>query len=209
LKAKSPYTVHPSVAYVQAILDNLEPSTGKDAEGWLRLLKAKGPKDETRRRDWLKSQGLGSTQASLLSHRSVGQPANAFADTVEGYLASAERYVEQQYAGKKAHLRPLYEAVLALGLATGKEAKVCPCQTVVPLFRNHVFAQLKAATLGRLDVGLALGDPRKLARPGARLVETGGFAKKDQLTHRIEVRTLGDVDATLKHWLSVAYTRDG
>jgi hypothetical protein len=209
VKASSLYAVHPSVAYVQAILDNLEDSTGKDMKGWLRLLEAKGPKDETRRRDWLKSQGLGGTQASLVAERSVGRKANAFADTAAGYLASAEGYVEQQYAGKKAPLRPLYEAVLALGLATGKEAKACPCQTVVPLFRNHVFAQLKAATLGRLDVGLALGDPRQLASAEARLVETGGFSRKDRLTHRIEVRTLEDVDATLKHWLSVAYRRDG
>ena len=208
-KAKHPYALHPSVAYVQAIIDNLETLTGKTLEGWVRLLKAKGPKERKKRMDWLKTKGLGNTQASLVAERAEGRKPNAFADTAEGYLASAEGYVERQYTGKKAALRPLYELALAAGLASGPEAKACPCQTVVPLFRTHVFAQLKASSQTRVDVGLALGDPSALKGADARLFDTGGFAKRDRITHRLELREPSDVDATLRRWLAVAYQRDG
>jgi hypothetical protein len=85
--------------------------------------------------------------------------------------------------------------------------KACPCATIVPLFRKHVFAQLKPTTLTRIDVGFALGDPKKIPAKG-RLIETGGFAKKDRITHRIEVTRPGDIDATVERWLKVAYERD-
>jgi hypothetical protein len=207
MPVKSPYSLHPSVAYVQAVIDNLEANTGKSLAGWLRLLKAKGPKDAKRRRDWLKSQGLGSNQASLVAEHASGTRANVFANTKEGYLAAATGYVQRQYGGKKAALRPLYELVLATGLATGPDAAACPCQTMVPLFRKHVFAQIKPSTLGRIDLGLALGNPKQLKAP-ARVLETGGFAKKDRITHRIELTKATDVDDTVKQWLEIAYQRD-
>ncbi len=208
MPARGLYCVHPAVAYVQTILANLESTSGKPLAAWVHLVQAKGPKDVALRRTWLKAQGLGTNQAALVAERSVGQKAMAFDDTAAGYLRAAEGYVQRQYAGRKAALRPLYEALLAAGLEVGPEAKACPCQTFVPLFRNHVFAQLKPSTASRIDVGLALGDPRQVKRAGTRLVETGGFAKKDRLTHRLEVTKPSDVDGTLKGWLAVAYERD-
>ena len=209
LPRRSPYSLHPSVAYVQTIVDNLESNTGKTFAAWVRLAKARGPKQLSQRRAWLRAQGLGGTQASLVAERSVGAKPNGFADTAEGYLSAAADYVERQYAGKKAALRPLYTLLLEAGLAAGPEAKACPCQTVVPLFRNHVFAQIRPSTLSRVDLGLALGDPSKLKAPRQRLLDTGGFARKDRISHRIEVRKASDVDATLRRWLEVAYQRDG
>ncbi len=209
MAAKTPYSVHPAVAYVQSILANLESTSGKSLEAWVRLVQAKGPKEAAQRRTWLKVQGLGTNQAALVAERSVGQKAMSFDDTEAGYLRAAEEYVEGQYAGKKAALRPLYEALLAAGLAAGPEAKACPCKTIVPLFRNHVFAQLKPSTASRIDLGLALGDPKLVKGAGQRLLDTGGFAKKDRITHRIGVTKPSDVDGTVKRWLAVAYERDG
>jgi len=162
MPSKSLYSLHPSVAYVQAIVDNLEPHTGKSLEAWVRLLKAKGPKDVQLQKRWLTSQGLGASQASLVAGRASGAHGNGFADSPAGYLASAAGYVERQYAGKRAALAPLYEVLLRAGLAAGPEAKACPCQTFVPLFRTHVFAQLKPSTLSRIDLGLALGNPARI-----------------------------------------------
>jgi hypothetical protein len=206
---KSPYAVHPALAYVQAVMDKLEANTGRSFEAWVRLAKAKGPKEVKQRREWLRAQGLGNTQASLVAERSVGAKMPGFAETPESYLAAAAGYVESQYGGKKAALRPLYELLLKAGLAVGPQAKACPCQTLVPLFRNHVFAQLKPSTSTRIDLGLALGDPAKLKGPNPRLLETGGFAKKDRITHRIEVTRASEVDGTVQRWLEVAYQRDG
>lgn len=203
-----PYSVHPSVAYVQSILRNLEANTGKDLDAWLKVLKAKGPKDTKARVAWLKEQGLGGTQAGFVAERSMGDSGHAFDDTPEGYLALAPTYVERQYAAKKAHLRPLYDTLLELALALGKDVKACPCETIVPLYRNHVFAQLRPTTLTRVDLGLALGDPAAVKEPSGRLIDTGGFQKKDRLTHRIEVKSSTDIDGFLKEWLRKAYARD-
>ena len=120
------------------------------------------------------------------------------------YLQNAERDVEEMFAGGKAKLRPLYDALLKLGLKTGKDAKACPCKTIVPLYRRHVFAQIKPTTQTRIDMGFALGG----MKPTGRLIDTGGFAKKDRITHRIPITSLEDIDDEVKHWLKVAYDRD-
>ena len=120
------------------------------------------------------------------------------------YLEEAERDVEAMFSGGKAKLRPIYNALLKLGLKTGKEAKACPCKTIVPLYRNHVFAQIKPTTQTRIDMGFALGD----LKPTGRLIDTGGFAKKDRITHRIPISSIEEIDDEVKHWLKVAYDRD-
>src|ERR1041384_7899245 len=72
-----------------------------------------------------------------LAERSVGK-GEEMGDP-DAYLQAAEKYVDQMFAGKKEHLKPLYNALLRLGLSMGKDTKACPCQTIVPLYRNHVF----------------------------------------------------------------------
>ena len=78
-------------------------------------------------------------------------------ESPEAYLRAAENYVDAMFAGSKQALRPVYDELLRLGLGLGKDVKACPCQTMVPLYRNHVFAQIKPATRTRIDLGFALG----------------------------------------------------
>jgi predicted GTPase len=82
--------------------------------------------------------------------------------------------------------------------------KVCPCKTMVPLYRKHVFAQIKPTTRTRIDLGLAL----KGTKVPKRLIDTGGLAKKDRITHRIEITSVKDIDAVVKKWLKIAYEMD-
>jgi len=42
-----------------------------------------------------------------------------------------------------------------------------------------------------------------------RLINTGGYAKKDRITHRIEVKSKADIDDELKKWLKKAWEMDG
>jgi Domain of unknown function (DUF5655) len=123
---------------------------------------------------------------------------------VDEYLREAPRYVQAMYAGKKAHLKPLHDAIVELARTLGPDVKVCPARTIVPLYRKHVFAQIKPTTLTRIDLGFALGD----RKPTGRLLDTGGFAKKDRITHRIVIESLKDLDAEVKRWLATAYERD-
>src|SRR5213075_2968482 len=90
------------------------------------------------------------------------------------YLKAAALYVGAMYGGKKAHLKPVHDRLLEIGRALGNDVKVCPCKTRVPLYRTHVFAEVKPTTLTRIDFGLALGD----MKAKGRLIDTGGFAKK-------------------------------
>ena len=148
-------------------------------------------------RDWLKSEhGLGHE----LLHRWLAERAGGKDDDLgrsRSLSARRGKYVEAMFSGGKAGLRPIYDALLKLGLALGKDVKACPCQTIVPLYRKHVFAQIKPTTRTRIDLGFALG-----ARPAeGRLIDTGGFAKKDRITHRIPISSLAEIDDEVKHWL--------
>lgn len=135
--SKSIYSVHPGVLMTQKWAGELKQKTGRSLEEWLKHIKKEGPADEKERRAWLKETcGLGTNIASWLAQRSVGKGEET-ADP-DRYLESAERDVEKMFTGGKAHLRPIYDALLKLGLKTGKEAKACPCTTIVPLYRNHV-----------------------------------------------------------------------
>jgi hypothetical protein len=203
MKKKSVYSVHPGVLMTQKWVGELKQKTGRTLEEWLKHIKKDGPADEQERRAWLKEKyGLGTNSAWWLAERSCGKGAES--GDPDLYLESAERYVEKMFSGGKAQLRPIYDALLKLGLKSGKEAKACPGQTIVPLYRNHVFAQIKPTTQTRIDMGFALGD----MKPTGRLIDTGGFAKKDRITHRIPISSLDDIDDDVKHWLKVAYDRD-
>jgi hypothetical protein len=202
-KKKSIYGVHPGVAMTEKWITELKEKTGRSLDEWLRLIKKFGPKDEKARREWLKTEhGLGTNSAWWLAERADGKGTEA--SDPEAYLKAAEGYVETMFSGSKAALRPIYDALLKLGLSVGKEAKACPCQTIVPLYRKHVFAQIKPTTRTRIDFGFALGE----TKAKGRLIDTGGFAKKDRITHRIEITSLKGIDDEVKHWLKVAYDRD-
>jgi hypothetical protein len=91
-----------------------------------------------------------------------------------------------------------------LARSIGDDIKISPGKTIVPVYRKHVIAQIKPTTRTRIDFGLALKDtPAK-----GRLIDTGGFAKKDRITHRIEITSVDDVDDFVEKWLRKAYEMD-
>jgi Domain of unknown function (DUF5655)/Domain of unknown function (DUF4287) len=201
---KSRYSVHPGVVMVQNWVATLKEKTGRSLQEWVTLVKRSGPRTEKERCEWLKKEhGLGTNAASWIAERAEGKA--TVDDDPQAYLQAAEGYVEKMFSGGKAALQPVYEALLDLGFSLGPDVKACPCQTIVPLYRKHVFAQIKPSTRTRIDLGLALGD----TKAPKRLIDTGGFAKKDRITHRIEIARVADIDAEVKKWLRVAYEKDG
>jgi hypothetical protein len=204
-KSASPYDVHPGVAMVQKWVAELKPKTGRTLDEWVTLVKKDGPAGHQSRREWLKSKHkLGSNSAWWIVDRAEGKGGEE--DSPEEYLAAAVRFVEDQYSGRKSTLRPIYEQLLVLGKSLGVDVKACPCKTMVPLYRNHVFAQIKPTTNTRVDFGLCFTTYKgKLPK---RLIDTGGLAKKDRITHRIELTSPGQIDADLKKWLRAAYDLD-
>jgi hypothetical protein len=204
-KSTSIYGVHPGVMMVEKWIAGLKAKTGRSLDEWVALAKKEGPAGETDRREWLKiTHQLGTNTAWWIAARVEGKKSEE--DSPERYLAAAPKYVDGQYSGKKKALRPLYEAVLRLAAKLGAEVKACPCKTIVPLYRNHVFAQLKPTTNTRLDLGLSLAHYK--GKLPERLVETGGLAKKDRITHRIGLATQKDIDSDVEKWLKIAYDLD-
>lgn len=179
--------------------------TGRALEEWIALVKKEGPKDETSRREWLETKhNVGTRDAGWIAERAEGKGGDL--DTPEVYLKNAVRYVEEQYAGPKEKLRPIYEELLNLGRSMGTDVKACPCRTIVPLYREHVFAQIKPTTNSRIDLGFALAHYRgKLPK---RLIDTGGLAKKDRITHRMEITAGEQIDSEVRKWLKTAYDLD-
>jgi hypothetical protein len=181
----------------------LKEKTGRSLEEWVKLVKKDGPSGahaEKERRAWLKQKyGLGTPTASTIAERAAGKGWEM--DAPDAYLRAAEKFVDDMCLTA---VRPIYDALLKLALGLNKEVKACPCKTIVPLYRKHVFAQIKPATCTRIDLGFALG-----ARPAeGRLIDTGGFAKKDRITHRMAISSLAEIDNEVKQWLRMAFEED-
>jgi hypothetical protein len=193
---KSPYSPHPSIAHWQAMLESLPERTGKTMDEWQALLRKSGVESVAERRKWLQEKhGLGlSTIGLILDEADNKSPAP--------YL-KPEDLVDQIFSGAKANLRQLYEEILHFGLGLGVDVRACPCATMVPFYRQHVFAQVKAPNRSAIHLGLALGD---LAAEGI-LISTGGYEKKDRITHRIDVPLGSSLTKEQKQWFRRAYER--
>jgi hypothetical protein len=193
---QSPYSLHPAYAMEAGYAKNLFERTGKTMEEWVEIVKRSGPPTEKERRAWLKDVlGFTTNYAWWVAERAEGR------GTAEQY--DPEALVEALFAGGKAGLRPLYDRLLELGLKLGPDVKVCPCQTMVPFYRKHVFAQIKPTTRTRIDFGLALA---KVDKPmPERLIDTGGLAKKDRITHRFALQSETDIDKEVEKWFKIAY----
>jgi len=200
------YSIHPGVKMVQDWVATLKIKTGRSLEQWVKFIQTAGPESEKERRDWPKKEhGLGTNAAWWLAERAEGKGGED--DDPKVYLKTAVQWVEVMYSGGKAGLRPIHDGLVSLAKTIGKDIKVCPCKTMIPLYRNHVFAEIKPSTRTRIDLGLALAKAK--GRLPKRLIDTGGLQKKDRITHRIPMTSLDDIDDEVKRWLTAAYNLDG
>lgn len=204
-KPRSLYSVHPSVSMMQRWIVELKQKTGRNLEEWIKVVRTNGPTDLAARRIWLKEKHkLGTNSAWWIAERSDPTTASLVDDDPQAYLAAAARYVEEMYAGGRSILKPLHDRLLEIARIMGRDVRVCPCKTIVPIYRRHVIAQIFPASRTRIDFGLALRD----TPASGRLIETGGWEKKDRITHRIPVSSLAEIDSEVERWLRFAYELD-
>ncbi len=197
------FDVHPGVAMIKKWADELPAKTGRTLEQWADVVKASKLTERKARLALLKDKyGLGTNSAGHIveyandSHSWDGEPSI--------YLKQAAKYVEAMFAGNKAGLRPIFDKLYAEVRKLGKDVKVCPCKTIVPFYRERVFAEAKPATKTRLELSFALGEtPFK-----GILVRNPRADEKDRLKHQIHLATVADITPEVLKWLKAAYDAD-
>lgn len=173
------------------MLGNLEARTGKPLAEWMAIVEAEGPATRAARMAWLKqTYGLGQNTAMLILGKMDGS-ADAYED--------GEGLVNGQYAGPKAALRALYEALAGMGRELGADVALKPCRTYVSLVRRSQFAVIQPTTRTRIDLGLSLRGVECDLTPVKKL---GGG---DAITHRIAIATAADITPAVREWFAKAY----
>jgi len=169
---------------------NLEKKTGKTLGAWIKIAKASKRARHGELVAFLKSEhGLTHGYANLVAHRTLKSAAGD---------AAPDDLVATQYSGKKAGLRPIYDALIAKVNKLG-DVEVSPKKAYVSLRRAKQFAILQPSTASRLDVGINL----KGVKPAGRLEASGSF--NSMVSHRVRVEAVKDVDKELVGWLKQAY----
>lgn len=175
-----------------AMVANLKANTGKTLAQWLKIANASGLEKHGQIVKHLKTDhGLTHGYASMVAHELLQSAAE--------HAGGDDELIAAQYAGKKADLKPIYDALIATVSKLGKDVEVAPKKTYVSLRRNKQFALIQPSTATRVDLGLNLkGEP-----PTERLEASGSF--NSMCTHRVRLEAAKDVDAAVKRWLKQAY----
>ena len=174
-----------------SMIANMKDKTGKDLPAWLKITKAKGLAKHGEIVKFLKGEhGVTHGFANLIAHETLaaGKP-----------KASSDDLVELQYAGPKAELKPIYDALLAIARKLGADVEVSPKKSYVSLRRSKQFALIQPSTKTRVDLGLNL---KGVAADGA-LEDAGSW--NSMCTHRVRLEKKGDVNAAVKKWIKLAY----
>lgn len=176
---------------VAAMIQNFPEKTGKSLEEWLKITQASGLEKHGQILKMLKTDhGMTHGFANLVAMK-----------TLQGDAAPAsdDDLVEGQYAGAKADLRPIYDALIAKISGFGSDVEVAPKKAYVSLRRNKQFGLIQPSTKTRVDVGINL----KSAEVTDRLEASGSF--NAMVSHRVRLSAATEVDDQLIDWLRQAY----
>jgi len=183
------YTDDPQV---QSMISNMPEKTGKSLEEWGEILSTSGLEKHGQMMKLLKgdygvSHGYANTSVLIYRQRAAGG------------APKEDDLVAAQYAGPKAALKPILEAVIMATNNFGSDVEVSPKKTYVSLRRNKQFAIVQAATKTRVDLGLNL----KGVEAGDRL--EGGVVFGGMCSHKVHLFEAGEVDEQVITWLKQAY----
>lgn len=177
-------------------LNNIQAKTGKTIAELHAAVAASGAAKHGEKRSWLMAQfKLGYGDANTVVHfidkslPTLGAAPAAAAETVDA--------LDAIYAGKKAALRPLHEALMAEISKLG-EFETAPKKAYLSLRRSKQFAMVGPATASEIEIGL---NCKTLAEhPRLKLLPPGQMC---QATTRISDAT--QIDEPLLGWLRDAY----
>jgi hypothetical protein len=191
----SKYKPHPGLAKEAEDKVKLKSATGKTFDQWVETTRKRAFVGQKDARMWLqKEQGLGMREAWWIASTALTPPGDA-------NYEDSETLVDALYSGPKAAWRGVHERAVDAAIACGSDVIPTSCQTMVPIYRKHVFMELKPLTDGVL-VHFSLGES---APAKGRLAKADGRMPGDRLTHEVLLTSEKDVDAEFKSWVAQAY----
>jgi predicted transport protein len=178
-------------AALQTMIKNLEKQTGKSLDEWVKIAEASKLSKAREITNFLKAEhGLTFGYANLIALKTLKSDAGS---------ANEDDLIATQYAGAKAQLKPIYDALLAAVQKFGDDVEVAPKKAYVSLRRKKQFACFQPSTATRMDVGINLKDTGTTDR----LELSGSF--NSMVSHRVRVAKKEEVDKELIGWLRKAY----
>lgn len=138
--------------------------------------------------------GMGHGDANTLVHHILKSDGAASAAAAG---KSADAVVDDIYAGPKAHLRPIHDALMAAIRKFGP-FEIAPKKGYVSLRGKKQFAMIGPATKTQVEVGLNLRDAAATVRLDA--LPPGGMCQ-----YRVRLSDPFEVDQELVAWLRRAY----
>jgi predicted transport protein len=180
-----------------AVTESMRERTGRTLEEWVSLVAASevDPLDQNAVRRWLKSEH-GNPQNSRWAD------ADAAARAAGWERPETEEYIDQQYSGTKAGLRPIFDRLRAAIEALGDDVTMEGRSTYTSFVRRRQFAAIAAATRSRVDVGLRYTDA-----PRSKMLTSA--AAPGQATHKLSLTALEQVTEEVERLLRVAYDQNG
>jgi len=172
---------------LQTMIENMPEKTGKKLEEWFEVLKKENIEKHSVAVKFLKTE-----------HGVTHGFANTIVTLSKDKNDSPEDLVSNQYSGKES-LKPIYELLLSIVEKFGEDVVIAPKKGSVSLIRKNQFALIKPATKKRIDLGLKL----KGIEVQGKLEDSGPFGT--MCTHRIQLKSISDVDNEVIGWLSKAY----
>ncbi len=182
---------------VRAVSASMREHTGRSTEEWVAVVADAGidPIDQKAVRSFLKSQWS-------LPQNSQWAIADAAARAAGWLPPTVEEFIDAQFSGAKAALRPIYDALAAVILGQGDDVQAEGRSTYIPFVRKRQFAAIAAATRARVDLGLRFTD----APTSARLIPSANFA---QASHRVGLSSAAEVDEEVRRLIAIAYAQNG
>lgn len=182
---------------MNSVRDSMKERTGKTLEEWVEVVKVSGidPLDQKSVRNWLKSEHgiLQNSQWAI---------ADAAARAAGWVRPSVEGYIDAQYQGEKAVLRPIFDALREIIEGLGEDVAVEGRGGYTPFVRKRQFAAVQASTKTRVDLGLRFKEA-----PESALLSTSSLP--GQSTHKVGLSSVEDITDELVGLIRLAYEQNG
>ena len=179
-------------AALQTQKDNLQKRSGKSIEELIAIVTNSGFAKHGQIVSMLKSElKIGHGDANLIAHLATEPNNGSTADPADAW-----------YAGPKAALRPIHDAILVFVATIGEDVEHAPKKTYVSLRRKRQFAMVGPKTKTQVELGLNFKGVAGTDR--LQELKPGGMC-----SHRVRLSSVDEVDEELCAWIRHAYESAG